>query len=56
MKKIFLSKGIVPLLEDEVAESFIHSLKESKLKAYLQEQKEETDAKIEEIFIERKNR
>lgn len=48
-----VSKAVVPLLKDDIAESFMKTLKCSKLKPYTEEQRKTTDKKIAEFIATR---
>lgn len=51
-----VSMAVVPLLKDEVAKSFLKSLNSSELQPYTDEQRRETDRKIEELIAKRYKR
>lgn len=51
-----VSMAVVPLLKDDVAKSFMDSLKSAKLKAYSDEQRKNTDKMIEEVFRRKQNK
>ena len=51
-----VSKAVVPMLMDEVAESFMRTLKGSKLQPYTDEQRRKTDEKIAEVISARKKK
>lgn len=51
-----VSMAVVPLLKDEVAKSLMKSLDNSKLQPYTDEQRKETDKKIEALIAKRQNR
>lgn len=51
-----VSKAVVPMLTDEVAESFMRTLKDSKLQPYTDEQRRKTDEKIAEVISARKKK
>ena len=51
-----VSKAVVPMLADEVAESFMRTLKGSKLQPYTEEQRRKTDEKIAEVISARKKK
>ncbi len=48
-----VSKAIVPLLRDEEVESFMRTLKSSKMKTYTEEESKETDRKVAAVLSER---
>ena len=51
-----VSKAVVPMIMDEVAESFMRTLKGSKLQPYTDEQRRKTDEKIAEVISARKKK
>lgn len=51
-----LSKAIVPLLKDEEVESFMRTLKSSKMKPYTEEESKATDQKVAEVLAARVNK
>ncbi len=48
-----VSMAVVPLLKNEVADSFFNTLNKSKLKPYTDKERKETDRKIAEIIAKR---
>lgn len=51
--RMAVSKAIVPLLKDDVAKSFMKTMKTSKLRPYTDQQSRATDQKITEILKKR---
>ena len=49
-----VSKGGVPMLDEEASRSFIKQLKESRIQKYSDEERRKTDARIMQILIEKK--
>ena len=43
----------VPLLKDDVAASFLQTLKQSKITPYTDEERERTEEKLKKIFMEK---